>query len=412
MSVRQVSDDALGWSVGDLARATGLSQRVLRHWEQIGLVTPSRTAAGHRRYGPTEITRLYRAMALRQAGLRLGQIVMLLDAQDPDPAATLRAHLAELDADLQRRSQLRDRLAAALASRDDAHPDDPVHHTEMLMKVIETMTMFDQYVHGYRTEENSRLRDQAGTLQELLHAGTAFPAGSAVLEVGCGVGAQTVTLADRSPGALLTAIDRSSDSLNAARERTRDAGLLDISFTQADVYALPHTAGPLAASTFDHVFVCFLLEHLPRPVEALQQLRKMLKPGGTVTVIEGDHGSTYFHPDSTAARDAIDCQVTLQRNAGGDALIGRRLHPLLTEAGYRDIAVSPRMVYVDGNRPELADGFIRKTFTAMIEGIRQPALAAGLTTADHFDTGIADLLRTAEPDGVFCYTFFKATAGL
>jgi trans-aconitate methyltransferase len=351
-------------------------------------------------------------MALRQAGLRLGQIVMLLDAQDPDPAATLRAHLAELDADLQRRSQLRDRLAAALASRDDAHPDDPVHHTEMLMKVIETMTMFDQYVHGYRTEENSRLHDQAGTLQELLHAGTAFPAGSAVLEVGCGVGAQTVTLADRSPGALLTAIDRSSDSLNAARERTRDAGLLDISFTQADVYALPHTAGPLAASTFDHVFVCFLLEHLPRPVEALQQLRKMLKPGGTVTVIEGDHGSTYFHPDSTAARDAIDCQVTLQRNAGGDALIGRRLHPLLTEAGYRDIAVSPRMVYVDGNRPELADGFIRKTFTAMIEGIRQPALAAGLTTADHFDTGIADLLRTAEPDGVFCYTFFKATAGL
>ena len=82
MSVQHASDDALGWS--------GLSQRVLRHWEQIGLVTPSRTTAGHRRYGPTEITRLYRAMALRQAGLRLGQIVTLLDAQDPDPAATLR----------------------------------------------------------------------------------------------------------------------------------------------------------------------------------------------------------------------------------------------------------------------------------------------------------------------------------
>ncbi len=35
----------------------------------------------------------------------------------------------------------------------------------------------------------------------------------------------------------------------------------------------------------------------------------MLKPGGTITVIEGDHGSTYFHPDSQAARDAITCQV-------------------------------------------------------------------------------------------------------
>jgi hypothetical protein len=38
-------------------------------------------------------------------------------------------------------------------------------------------------------------------------------------------------------------------------------------------------------------------------------------------------------------------------------------------------------------------------------------VAGGLTTAGHFDAGIRDLLRTAEPDGVFCYTFFKATAG-
>jgi DNA-binding transcriptional MerR regulator len=410
MSAQPVTDDALGWSVGNLARATGLSQRVLRHWEQIGLVSPSRTAAGHRRYGPAEITRLYRAMALRQTGLRLGQIVTLLDAQDPDPAATLRVHLAELEADLQRRTQLRDRLAAALASHDDARPDDPDHPAEMLMKVIESMTMFDQYVHGYHTEESSRLRDQADTLQELLHAGSTFPAGSAVLEVGCGTGAQTVTLAGRSPGARITSIDRSSDSLKAARERTRNAGLTDIRFAEADVYTLPQADGPLTHSTFDHVFVCFLLEHLPRPVEALQRFRAMLKPGGTITVIEGDHGSTYFHPDSAAARDAIACQVALQRNAGGDALIGRQLFPLITEAGYHDIAVSPRQVYVDGSRPDLADGFIRKTFTAMIEGIRQPALAAGLTTAERFDTGVADLLRTAEPDGVFCYTFFKATA--
>lgn len=74
------------------------------------------------------------------------------------------------------------------------------------------------------------------------------------------------------------------------------------------------------------------------------------------------------------------------------------------------MAVSPRMVYVDHSRPQFADRFIRKTFTAMIEGIREPALAAGRSTPGHFDAGIRDLLRTAEPDGTFCYTFFKATA--
>jgi hypothetical protein len=66
------------------------------------------------------------------------------------------------------------------------------------------------------------------------------------------------------------------------------------------------------------------------------------------------------------------------------------------------------MVYVDASRPELVDGFIRKTFTAMIAGVRKPAVASGLIQPDVFDAGIRNLHRTAETDGVFCYTFFKA----
>lgn len=46
----------------------------------------------------------------------------------------------------------------------------------------------------------------------------------------------------------------------------------------------------------------------------------------------------------------------------------------------------------------------------MIEGVREPAIAANLIEPELFDTGIRDLLRTTEDDGVFCYTFFKATA--
>jgi len=58
-----------------------------------------------------------------------------------------------------------------------------------------------KYVHGYDTRENRRLQGQANTLVELLHFDTAYPAGSLVLEAGCGVGAQTVTLARNSPQA-------------------------------------------------------------------------------------------------------------------------------------------------------------------------------------------------------------------
>jgi hypothetical protein len=71
------------------------------------------------------------------------------------------------------------------------------------------------------------------------------------------------------------------------------------------------------------------------------------------------------------------------------------------------VRVSPRMVYVDGSRPEWAEGFTRNTFTAMIQGVREPALAAGLIDAQRFDEGTEALLRTTQSDGVFCYTFFK-----
>jgi hypothetical protein len=66
------------------------------------------------------------------------------------------------------------------------------------------------------------------------------------------------------------------------------------------------------------------------------------------------------------------------------------------------------MVYVDSSRPALVEGFTRNTFTAMVEGAREAALAAGLVDPETWRRGIEALRRTAEPDGVFCYTFFKA----
>ncbi|MFB9512823.1 methyltransferase domain-containing protein [Streptomyces purpureus] len=156
--------------------------------------------------------------------------------------------------------------------------------------------------------------------------------------------------------------------------------------------------------------MCFVLEHLTDPALALRRLRRLLRPGGTLTVIEGDHGSALFHPDSAHAHAAIDCQVRLQAAGGGNALIGRELHSLLTGAGYRDISVRPRTVYADADRPALVEGFTRGTFIAMVNSVRDEALAAGLTTPADWARGITDLHRTAEPGGTFSYTFFKAVA--
>jgi len=263
--------------------------------------------------------------------------------------------------------------------------------------------MSSAYVHGYQSRESERLRDQAGALVDLLHSDTRYPPGSQVLEAGCGVGAQTITLARNSPHARITSVDISADSLKEARTRVDAAGITNVEFRQADIFALPFDP-----AFFDHIFVCFVLEHLSRPLDALAKLKAVLRPGGTITVIEGDHGSAYFHPESSAARAAIDCLVELQRRSDGNAMIGRQLYPLLAAAGFDAVHVSPRMVYVDSSRPDLVEAFTKKTFTAMVEGVRESAISAGLARSEAFDAGIRDLYRTAESDGVFCYTFFKA----
>lgn len=265
--------------------------------------------------------------------------------------------------------------------------------------------MDSKYVHGYTSRENRRLHDQASTLADLLHFDTLFPSGHRVLEAGCGVGAQTIILARQNPGARLVAVDISEESLDQARRFMEKEGIGNVRFEQQDVNALTFGDG-----SFDHVFVCFLLEHMKDPAGTLLELGRVLKEGGTITVIEGDHGSAYFYPDSEAARQAIGCQVTLQALAGGNAHIGRSLYPLMVKAGFADPYVTPRTVYADGSRPALVEGFTRNTFTAMIEGIRSQVAERKLMDMDVFNRGIRDLYRTSEPGGTFSYTFFKAQA--
>lgn len=259
------------------------------------------------------------------------------------------------------------------------------------------------YVHGYSERESRRLSDQATTLGALLHHDTRYPPGSRVLECGCGTGAQTVLLAASSPGARIVSVDLSPVSLRQARSRCGDHS--NVEFLAADAFQLPFEEG-----TFDHVFVCFVLEHLAEPVRALRALARVLRPGGEITAIEGDHGSWYCHPQTPEASRTVECLIRIQARLGGDALIGRRLYPLLAEAGFREVEVSPRMVYVDDSRPELVEGFSKNTFIAMVEGVREQALEWGLIDGETWDRGIADMRRAAEPGGTFCYTFFKARA--
>ena len=260
----------------------------------------------------------------------------------------------------------------------------------------------NKYVHGYSSHESNRLHDQADSLADLLHYDSIWEEDSIILEAGCGIGAQTKIIAPKNLSSKFVSIDISLKSLEQAKIIANTNKINNVEFQQADIFELP-----FEDEYFDHIFLSYLLEHIPNPVDALIRLKKVLKKEGTITVIEGDHGSTYFHPDSDIAKKAIQCQVELQKQNGGDANIGRKLYPLLSQSGFKDIKVSPRQVYVDDSNPDWVEGFTKNTFTAMIKGISKEAISKNLIGKKEIEKGINDLNRTAEGRGTFCYTFFK-----
>ena len=173
------------------------------------------------------------------------------------------------------------------------------------------------YVHGYTDRETRRLLEQSLILEELLHSGTVYAPGSKVLEVGCGVGAQTSILARRNPEINLTSIDISESSVYQARRTVEELNFRNVDIRQGDIYN--HNLG---AASFDHLFVCFLLEHLEDPPLALDIMKSLLREGGTLTIIEGDHGSGFWTPESEASRLAWQGLIKSQMALGHDPNIG------------------------------------------------------------------------------------------
>lgn len=268
----------------------------------------------------------------------------------------------------------------------------------MKIKIKENTT----YIHGYSNKESLRLNLQANILEDIIHDDSIFPKNSLVLEAGCGVGAQTKIIASRNPDSNFISVDLSEESIKEARRMVQSENISNVEIQQANIYNLP-----FKDETFDSAIVCFVLEHLNNPFQALTELKRVIKKGGTLIAIEGDHGSALFHPASKYAQYAINCQIQLQKLNGGDTNIGRKLFPLFRSIKLVDISVCPKIVYIDASKPNLVEGFIKNTFTAMIEGVRKNAILEGFTDKHTFDKGINDLHRTAESDGVFSYTFFK-----
>jgi SAM-dependent methyltransferase len=156
-----------------------------------------------------------------------------------------------------------------------------------------------------------------------------------VLDGGCGPGTITVGLASRIfPGEIL-GVDRDEKQVVVATSTAQKAGLTNVRFEAGDILHIPYPE-----ASWDVVHLSCVLTHMPAPLDALKEARRVLKPGGIVSVRDPVFASTIWCPENALVMEAIQLIIRAIQHAGGDANRGKDLGVLLHEAGYGNLCLS------------------------------------------------------------------------
>lgn len=189
-------------------------------------------------------------------------------------------------------------------------------------------TSRDTYTPGY--SPNATAFMAARTLES--HAAFLLPVlerGLEVLDVGCGPGTITQGIAEHVLPGRVAAIDRDSSQVARASLLAQGRELTNARFLTGNAYELP-----FAAASFDLAFSHALFEHLDRPLDALSEIRRVLRPGGLIALCSPDWDTFEMRAATPEAQAALRAYRELQERNGGDTRAGARLTGWLREAEF------------------------------------------------------------------------------
>ncbi len=212
------------------------------------------------------------------------------------------------------------------------------------------MTQPDQYVLGYRQQEQERLQQQA---QQLAHESNWLYdqlgdlQGARVVEIGCGPHGCLDLLSERAgPSGSVVGVERSEDAVALAQKMIQERGLKNVEVRCGDA----RSTG-LPRASFDLATWRLVLVNVPEPQQIVAEAVALVRPGGWVALHEADWIGMVCDPPSDAFTTFSELWAAYSGKHGIDPFIGRKAPRLLREAGLVEIGVNPIIHLVPSGHP-------------------------------------------------------------